>query len=272
MLIKVANRKTGEVLPVDQDRCRLGRLRRRIYAWSQAVNEANRGVKKRLLMITLTYEGGPETWQPNQIRDYIKHLKREHGDGILALAWVAEIQKRGVIHYHVLVWVKRGVFITNPDQGGGWAWGMSNIQTARSVGYILKYTSKGIHFDQHGHAHRYPKGARIFAVYVQKDALVYKAVRVMRANACPCWLRDMIILDEDITAWYRNSGGGWLIIRQGFGCIVVTSPYRVLIDYDAYPDDDNEVGYEDSSIIRNNNASSSFRVSGNINVSAKAIH
>ena len=61
--------------------------------------------------------------------------------------WVLELTKRGRPHYHVLFWLPRGISMPKADKQGWWRHGMTNTVPARSpVGYLCKYTSKGIDF------------------------------------------------------------------------------------------------------------------------------
>lgn len=95
--------------------------------------------------VTLTYRPGVE-WEARHISAYLQSVRnhlREKGVKPLYL-WVAELQARGAVHYHVLFWLPVGVMLPKPDQSG-WVHGMSNIQKSRGggVGYLLKYCRKG---------------------------------------------------------------------------------------------------------------------------------
>jgi Protein of unknown function (DUF3296). len=37
----------------------------------------------------------------------------------LPYVWVAELQKRGALHYHVLLWLPRGLTLPNPTSKDG---------------------------------------------------------------------------------------------------------------------------------------------------------
>lgn len=151
---------------------RVSRLRRRIYAWANVLNvyltNAKKGGKYRLVMVTLTYSPEktrnfdtgevPENygWQPGHISEFMKtvrqNLNRRHQKNgikyveknLLAYAWVAELQARGAVHYHVLLLVRRGTDIPYPDECGWWVYGSTRIEEARTAFYIVKYTSKGL--------------------------------------------------------------------------------------------------------------------------------
>lgn len=110
-------------------------------------------------MITLTYAPG-ETWRPRHLSDLLancrKFCKRAGKD--FRYVWVAEMQQRGVVHYHVIVWLPKGFKLPKPDERGWWPYGMSNIQWAqKAAGYLAKYASKG----QEPGAPAFPKGIRI---------------------------------------------------------------------------------------------------------------
>jgi hypothetical protein len=73
-------------------------MRKRVAEWVQSVNSL---YDYKFIMITLTY--APEFgWKPNHIREFMLSLKKVLGNNLLAYAWVAELQKRGVIHYNKL--------------------------------------------------------------------------------------------------------------------------------------------------------------------------
>lgn len=142
------------------------------------------------VFITLTYHH-QEDWNPKDIsalvdvyrKDWIRRLGRppEH----FRYVWVAEMQKRGVVHYHMVMWCPRGKSLPVPDlpvganevlnkkgetiirYGGGWTGGMSEITGVRKgiIGYLAKYLSKGSKpADNEGATVYFPKGCRIFGM------------------------------------------------------------------------------------------------------------
>lgn len=123
----------------------------------------------RRTFITLTYRN-VDDWNPGHISRYIRLMRQwfsrqryvdEQGQEQphkCRFVWVAELQKRGALHYHILVFVPRSIRLPRPDDSGWWHHGFSNIQTARNpVGYMVKYVSK-ITPDA---LKRFPKGVRI---------------------------------------------------------------------------------------------------------------
>jgi len=101
------NRETGEFHTVDAHKTRLGRMRRRIHAWSEVADEIDSIRHTRKVMVDLTYRPGVE-WERNHIRDYMSAIKRKLSDSLYAYAWVAEMQERGAVHYHIYFFLKKG--------------------------------------------------------------------------------------------------------------------------------------------------------------------
>lgn len=109
----------------------------------------NRNGRGRLVpsLITLTYPDN-SVWQPDQITKFMNQLRnyssRKWGIN-LRYAWVAESTKKGVIHYHVVVWQPRNKRFPKPDQSGWWPYGASQIAgVKKGVGkYLMKYLTKG---------------------------------------------------------------------------------------------------------------------------------
>ena len=108
-------------------------------------------------MLTVTYsdiDGG----RPDHIAKLTNHMRTylaRRGHKLLGV-WVAELQQRGAVHYHFVVWLPKGVTLPMPDKQGWWPHGMTQWQWARrAVGYLVKYASK---VDS---KHKLPKGCRI---------------------------------------------------------------------------------------------------------------
>lgn len=153
-----------------------------------------------VIMITLTYQRG-EDWQPNDLRACLDRLRKwfaEFGHGTMRYVWVAELQKRGALHYHVCVWVPRGLRLPLVDVRGWWPHGASNTERAkRPVPYLLKYVSKG-----GKGAARLPDGARMCG----SGGLAYEARRARRWLGLPGFVRARADIHDD---WTRVRGGGW---------------------------------------------------------------
>lgn len=145
-------------------------------------------------MITLTYKN-KEDWKPNHIRDYLtacrNYLSRRGHK--FYYVWVAELQKRGAVHYHIVVWLpkissKQYLKLPKPDQSGMWKYGMSQVVFARKpVGYLVKYTSKTSTLTK-DELMIFPKGLRLYG-----SGGLTKIERVeLRFWRSPLYVRDLI--------------------------------------------------------------------------------
>ncbi|KQX99327.1 hypothetical protein ASD22_03425 [Rhodanobacter sp. Root480] len=156
----------ADVVVIDPRKARCQRLRRTITEAAKLHEREARWASDRLgrsayrkTFITLTYRPG-ETWEPRHVSRFVRLMRQwfQRRGHACRFAWVGELQKRGALHYHVLVWVPRRLRLPRPDQCGWWPYGMSNIETARNpVGYMVKYATKTRPED----VKRLPKGVRL---------------------------------------------------------------------------------------------------------------
>ena len=205
--MELLNIFTGERGTPDPYRSRMARMRRRIKAWSKNLELVFEPEKHRMIMVTLTYAPGNE-WEKRHITKYLQALKRRLKDKLLGYAWVAELQKRGALHYHVFILVEKGSDVPYPDESGMWEWGSSNITSAKSPYYLITYLGK--EYQKNGD---FPKGIRIFAVWYKKDLLSNTSLWRLRKVSWPKWLREDIESRWWLQGLYpkRISGGGWYV-------------------------------------------------------------
>src|SRR3989304_4365366 len=114
---------------VDTALMRHARLKRRVKAWSWSLNDfmaASLNSRVRMVMITLTYRPGVE-WEPQHMNVFMRHVRKSNGIGLLGYAWVAELQQRGAVHFHLLLLVTRGSVIPMPDRCG---WGAGRLRAS----------------------------------------------------------------------------------------------------------------------------------------------
>ncbi len=121
---------------------------------------AESGFRFKPAMITCTYAPN-QHWCKRDLSDLIHHcrkyLQRRYKETAFRYTWVAELQKRGVIHYHVILWLPKGCTLPKPDKQGWWTKGSTRIEWVKNaVGYLAKYASKG---SEDGS--KFPRGARI---------------------------------------------------------------------------------------------------------------
>lgn len=118
----------------------------------------------------------------------------------LPYEWKAELQKRGAVHYHLLIWmplrlcVKRYEF----DSLGWWPHGMTQFVWARCAArYISKYCSKA-------QADRFPKGLRMHGA----GGVDAECRRELRYKLLPKYVREVFV--DETADVVRAKGGGWL--------------------------------------------------------------
>lgn len=157
----------------------------------------------RPLMLTLTYRDC-DAWTKRDISDYIRKLRqwlKRRGER-LRYVWVAELQKRGAVHYHMLVWARAR--IPRPDASGMWPHGMTKTERMRSggVSYITKYLTKKEDFK------RFPKGIRVYGV----GGLSTNAKYNLRWFRLPRYVREHFKYLDDVV---RAVGGGFFARSTG---------------------------------------------------------
>ena len=162
-------------IEIDPKQARVTRLRKGLgIAAKQLHNQGQRN--QQIWMQTLTYAGDNRAWRPEHISRYLDALRRWHyartGSKKVRYAWAAELQQRGVIHYHVIVWLNGALTPPKPDtpwrrtdkrgnvfhEPPMWAHGMSNrMRSTAPVAYLMKYASK----IESKNVGSFPHGARI---------------------------------------------------------------------------------------------------------------
>lgn len=188
---------------MDQPGRRLASLRCSVGVAARAMACPTPGSRPlRAWMVTLTYRGTNADWRSDHMSKAMQLLRMWcNRQGFRArYVWVAELQQRGTIHYHAVVWLPVGVRCPAFDSRGWWPHGMTNRKTVRStaVGYLMKYLSKGTDVDSSS----FPKGARIYGV----GGLDHAGRRLRR------WLRLPAFVKGNSSIWGqwdRAVGGGW---------------------------------------------------------------
>lgn len=119
--------------------------------------------------MTLTYRG-VDDWRA----EHVANATRTYGNWCRSkgvecrYTWVAELQGRGAVHYHLLAWLPVGVSMPHWDKPTSkrngsrdpfWSHGMTQTEKARSgIGYLMKYLSKL------GELTRFPKNLRLYGI------------------------------------------------------------------------------------------------------------
>jgi hypothetical protein len=151
------------VISIDRQMQRVTRLRKGVGVAAKALHNSA-GNRAQKVMTTLTYAGDNRAWSPKHITGYIKCIKswylRLTGKK-LRYVWVAELQERGVIHYHCVFWLDRGVTMPKADKRGWWPHGMTKTEKAiKPIGYLMSYLSK----IETKNVSQFPTGARIYGI------------------------------------------------------------------------------------------------------------
>lgn len=226
------------VFEVVTDEMRLKRMRRRVCKAAEIHSNGMAGEGDRLqpAMVTLTY-AVLDGWRPRDLSEALKRVRQWLGRRgyRLRYVWVAELQERGAVHYHVLCWLPRGRGETPPfwDRQGWWPHGTSRCEWAYSpVGYMAKYQSK---IDQKD---RLPNGARMHG----SGGFLPGERKAMSFHSRPTWARLLSSVLHRVT---KPQGGG-VAIHYACGLarrvaspfvLVARSAGRVIVARrDAHPD------------------------------------
>lgn len=159
-------------ITIDPDISRVTRLRKAVGIGSKCLLNLGEGPCLNNVMVTLTYDTskldgvvGHTYWKPRQISDYIRKVRAWFKDRCpgqpLRYVWVAELQKRGVLHYHAVFFLPQGVKMPQADRKGWWPHGMSNtLKAVAPVAYLMKYASKADQKTIGG----FPSGSRLYGL------------------------------------------------------------------------------------------------------------
>lgn len=198
---------------MDPLEARIARLRRRAWAWGEA--HPGRGLDH--LFVTLTYRPGVD-WHPRHVSRFMDRVRRFLGPALAGYMWVAELQQRGAVHYHVILAVRPGARIRKPDLAGWWPHGMTQVRRSRDPTWAVAYARKYLQKARKAGAGLggFPRGLRIFAVVWR----VASARHRLRVLSLPAWLREAVGEVRPGAYPRRAPGGGWV-----YGGILYQSPW-----------------------------------------------
>lgn len=213
-----------EEVEIDRLLSRCRRLGKAVRNSAHALDSAahlSGSFRWRRLFVTLTYRE-VEDWKPGHVRDFSRDVRdwfRRKAGVPMRMVWVLELQKRGAVHYHCMIWIPARCRFPAPDRCGWWPHGMTNVKAPkggiqRPVSYMAKYASK-VTPDQCG---RVPKGARMHGA----SGLDQEGKRWVRYWRSPLFARDALGGAADI----RKVTGGYMDKLTGEFC---ASPWKVSI-------------------------------------------
>ena len=211
--LKTSDTLIANTVEIDRDKARHTRLKRSILVAAKLFEHSFRGFRMRPAMLTLTYRD-VDGFAPRHISELLKRIRQwleRRGRGFYYV-WVAELQKRGALHYHIVIWLPKGLTLPKPDKQGWWPHGSTRIEWARHpVGYLIKYASK---FDIQGGL---PKGARLHGAGGFDEA----SKQIRRWFNLPTWLKCLAGVSSK---FMRVKGVGLVAADSG---VCVQSPWRV---------------------------------------------
>jgi len=106
----IDHRANGRTFWLDRARARYAHMCKRIFSWAHSFDD----LEFDKYIIALTYVRN-EDWQADDIRGFM--LKLRDRFPLMAYAWVAELQRRGAVHYHVMTIVPKGtMFYSKRDR------------------------------------------------------------------------------------------------------------------------------------------------------------
>lgn len=195
---------------------RVKRLKKSVWASGHLHGFADKGHRPPVAwFVTLTYDtqgtlgNGKHDWAAHHMSrtiDRFRNWCRSFGIPC-RYTWVAELQTRGAVHYHMLVWLPVGCTMPKWDKwhklASGvtrppfWPYGMSNTQTSTAgVGYLMKYLSKL------GELTRFPKGLRLYGIGGLTE----------QARSVRSWL--------NLPEWVKAAHGVGDVVRKKIGLLV----------------------------------------------------
>jgi len=172
----------------------------------------NGGFRFRVAFVTLTYRTEVQ-YSPRHVSELQKRYRewlKARGHSYRGL-WVLETTKKGKPHYHLVMWLPRGITPPKPDKQGWWPHGMTQVAwSTNPIGYCVKYASKG-------DTGPIPPHARFYGICGLRGTWRNSFRHRMR----PYWLRELVTQEDRVL---RCPGGGWLRPDTGE---ILESPYVI---------------------------------------------
>lgn len=222
---KTSQTQAVERIEIDRIHARITRLKKAVHNGTHALDSDAHvnggGFRWTRVFVTLSY-ASVEDWEPGHIAQFADAVRKWFKRTVRAkfrMQWVLELQKRGAVHYHCMIWVPSRFLFPYPDKQGWWKHGTSNLSRVaggiqRPVSYMAKYTSK---VNSH-QCSRVPKGARMHGC----NGLNEEGRRWVRWWRSPLFAREALGGAADI----RKVKGGYMDKLTGE---FHESPWRVTV-------------------------------------------
>jgi hypothetical protein len=202
--MKIYSRYTGEQMEfsaADQHLSRVKRMRKRVWYAVKALAYVQETQGGALHMITLTYAGVGD-WGAHDVSRFVRWCRSK---GARHYVWVAELQRRGAVHYHALVlWPHGELWVKPGGAAGGWAHGFTWVTpNVRRPFYIMKYLQKGVRSDK-----KFPRGMRLYGMSAASmRCLPFQERCDERLSLLPRWLGAQAVSDWRVLTARRVIGG-----------------------------------------------------------------
>jgi hypothetical protein len=212
---------TGDKLdyakPEERHAQRLARMRKNVWLGVSMLRDHQVTAGGALVMYTLTY-ASIKDWAPRHISGCMRWLRAQ---GVRLYVWVAELQRRGAVHYHVLALLPDGQRWVKPNTAhGGWTKGFTWVSPdIVKPFYIMKYLQKG---QGHNADKDFPKGLRLYGVSSSAiRGAAFQDALAWRQSHLPTWA-SCDTKDPCITLGSRRVRGG-----VSYGDKIECSPYTI---------------------------------------------
>lgn len=196
-------------MSVDTTKSRSKRLKRAWMAWLLDVR-----IRRGCLFVTLTFAGDGKNAK-NEIRRFMDRLKKAYG--IKKYFWWCELQKRGVVHYHVVIPDVR--YIPKQFVASIWGNGFVDLVWISKLSDIYRYVMKYVHKLKKSYQQDYKRFAKLywgFRVFGSNRLRSFNA-KLMRL---PAWLVGIAQKMKEIPVRLSSC---W-----EFSSFYVFSPWRVV--------------------------------------------
>lgn len=204
----------GRGLKINTRKARLARMRACVITGAEHHQQATTGggFRWRSFMVTLTYRRDDQ-WRPEHITTALKAFREwcRRAGAPCRYVWTAELQQRGAVHYHIVIWLPMRYWLPKWDKRGWWPHGASRNDVVRksAVGYVAKYASKMAN-DEAAWQLKFPKGLRMHGCGGLSEA------QAMQRR----WALSPVYVREYWDSWLLNVhrariGGGWVSRATG---------------------------------------------------------